>query len=178
MNERLPGTWLGMIWAQDAAGGIGRDGDLPWHLPEDLAFFREQTRGHAVVMGRKQWESLPDRVRPLPGRRNIVLTRDTGYEAPGAETVPTLAEALERVAGERAWIIGGGQVYAQAIDLADELVVTMIDDVYQVDVRAPEIGEGWTLVAREPGVGWTTAANDMRYAVERYAAERHERTGA
>lgn len=173
MNERAPGTWLGMIWAQDRDGGIGMGGTLPWHLPEDLAFFRDQTRGHAVVMGRKQWESLPERVRPLPGRRNIVLTRDPGYEAPGAETVATLAEALERVAGERAWIIGGGQVYAQAIDLADELVVTKIDGDYEVDVHAPEIGDGWTLVSREPVDGWAVAANTMRYKVERY-----ERTGA
>lgn len=172
MSERAPGTWIGMIWAQDSNGGIGMGGTLPWHLPEDLAFFREQTRGHAVVMGRKQWESLPERVRPLPGRRNIVLTRDASYEAPGAETVRSLAEALARVAGERAWIIGGGQVYAQAVDDADELVVTKIDGDYDVDVHAPEIGEDWTLVAREPGAGWMTAANGMRYAVERY-----ERTG-
>lgn len=169
MSERAPGTWLGMIWAQDSSGGIGMGGTLPWHLPEDLAFFREQTRGHAVVMGRKQWESLPERVRPLPGRRNIVLTRDASFEAPGAETVRSLADALARVAGERAWIIGGGQVYAQAIDGADELVVTKIDGDYDVDVHAPTIDpDRWELSSREPAEGWRTASNEMRYAVEHY----------
>lgn len=162
-----------MIWAQDAGRGIGREGDLPWHLPEDLAFFRDSTRGHAVVMGRAQWESLPDRVRPLPGRRNIVLSRDPGYDAPGAETAASLADALARVSGERAWIIGGGQVYAQAIDAADELVVTMIDGRFDADVHAPEIDPAdWQPTSREPSEGWLTGANGMRYAIVRYERRR------
>ena len=170
---RAPGTWLGMIWAQDDARGIGRDGDLPWHLPEDLAFFRQQTRGHAVLMGRLQWESLPERVRPLPGRRNVVLTRDAAYDAPGAEVVTSLEAALALVAGERAWVVGGGQVYAQAIDVADELVVTTVDGTYDADVLAPVVDPArWELASREPAAGWTTAANGMRYAVERYVRRR------
>ncbi|MGP7961327.1 dihydrofolate reductase [Sanguibacter sp. A247] len=167
-DARPAGTWLGMIWAQDAERGIGRDGDLPWHLPEDLAFFRDRTRGHAVLMGRAQWESLPDRVRPLPGRRNIVLSRDPTYDAPGASVVTSLTDALEAVTGERSWVIGGGQLYALAMPYADELVVTQIDGTFDADVHAPEVGPEWVRVERTPEQGWTQASNGMRFAIERY----------
>lgn len=105
---------LGMIWAQARGGVIGRDNDLPWHLPEDLAHFKKTTSGCPVIMGRRQWESLPERFRPLPNRRNIVLTRQAGYEAPGAEVVSDLPAALELVSGVDAWICGGGEIYRQA----------------------------------------------------------------
>lgn len=161
-------AWLGMIWAQDAERGIGRAGALPWHLPEDLAFFREQTRGSAVLMGRLQWESLPERVRPLPGRRNVVLTRDPGYDAPGAEVVTSLEDALALLSGERAWVVGGGQVYALALPHADELVVTEVDGTFDADVHAPALDATWRRTDRTPAEGWDVAANGMRWAVARY----------
>lgn len=156
---------LGMIWAQANGGVIGRDNDLPWHLPEDLAHFRQTTRGHPVIMGRKQWESLPQRFRPLPGRRNIVLTRNPGYEAPGAEVVPSLPAAVALVDGADAWICGGGQVYRQGMDLADVLVVTEIDLDVDGDVFAPQITPPWRAV----DVGaWQQSRTGLRFRILRY----------
>src|SRR5690625_555131 len=134
------GMTLGMIWAQARGRVIGKDNDLPWHLPEDLRHFRHTTAGDAVVMGRRQWESLPERIRPLPGRRNIVLSRNPVYEAPGAELVDCLADALDLVAGQDAWICGGAQVYEEAIEYADVLVVTEIDHDVDGDRHGPVIG--------------------------------------
>lgn len=165
-SERGPG--LGMIWAQDAAGGIGLDGDMPWHLPEDMAHFRQSTRGCPVLMGRIQWESLDDRFRPLPGRQNIVLTRDKDYAAPGARVVTDVAQALALVSEQWAWVIGGGQIYRQAMEFADELLITTIDCTYETDVSAPEIGPEWHVAERSPAAGWTEAASGVRFAITRY----------
>ena len=160
---------LGMIWAQDRNRGIGRDGDLPWHLPEDMAHFRDTTRGHPVIMGRVQWESLPARFRPLPGRENIVLSRDATYAAPGAHVVADLDAALALVSDRDAWVIGGGQVYALALPRADVLVVTDVDVAAGADTFAPVVDTTlWRAVARSPAAGWTTAANGMRLAITRY----------
>ena len=154
-----------MIWAQAHDGVIGRDNDLPWHLPEDLAHFKETTKGYPVIMGRRQWESLPERFRPLPGRRNIVLTRQEGYEAPGAEVVSDLSAALELVGGVDAWICGGGEIYRQAMDVADVLVVTEIDLVVDGDVFAPKITDPWHVVT----VGdWLVSRTGTRYRILRY----------
>src|SRR6059036_2989365 len=101
-----------MVWAQSRDRVIGADGALPWHLPEDMRHFRDLTSGATVVMGRLSWESLPDRFRPLPGRRNIVLSRDAGYSASGAEVVASLEDALRSAPG--AWVIGGAAVYREA----------------------------------------------------------------
>lgn len=159
---------VGMIWAQDAAGGIGLDGDMPWHLPEDMAHFRQTTRGFPVLMGRVQWESLEPRFRPLPGRDNIVLTRDASYSAPGAQVVTDLREGLRLVADRWAWVIGGGQIYRHAMEHADELVVTTIDKTFETDVSAPTIGAEWVVAERTPSEGWTTAANGLRFAITRF----------
>ncbi|UFU04591.1 dihydrofolate reductase [Ruania suaedae] len=153
-----------MIWAQAHDRVIGADGDLPWHLPEDLRHFRESTAGQAVIMGRGQWESLPARFRPLPGRRNIVLTRTPGYEAPGAEVVGGLDDALALVAAEDAWICGGGQVYTQAIECADLLVVTEIDLAVAGDTYAPVIGPSWV---PQPGP-WRTSRTGIRFRIVSY----------
>ena len=95
---------VGLIWAQSTSGVIGRDGGIPWRLPEDQARFKELTLGHTVVMGRLTWESLPKKVRPLPGRRNVVLTRQADYMADGAEVMTTLEDALT---DDETWVIGG-----------------------------------------------------------------------
>jgi dihydrofolate reductase len=98
---------LGLIWARSPSGVIGRAGGIPWHLPEDQARFKELTLGHTVVMGRLTWESLPNKVRPLPGRRNVVVTRQADYMADGATVVGSLDEALP---DDEAWVIGGEQI--------------------------------------------------------------------
>jgi dihydrofolate reductase len=109
-------------------GVIGRDNTIPWRIPEDLARFRSLTMGHAVVMGRRTWDSLPDRFRPLPGRRNVVVTRNPEWAADGAERAKSVQDALDRLRDEEhVYVIGGAQVYAAALDLADELELTEID---------------------------------------------------
>ena len=119
-------------------GVIGGDNDLLWRLPEDMRFLRDTTMGHPVIMGRRTWESLPERVRPLPGRRNIVVSRDAGYAAPGAEVVVTLDDALARVQDTpRAYVLGGAQLYALALPRADRLLLTEIDRDFDGDVHFP-----------------------------------------
>jgi dihydrofolate reductase len=123
---------VSLVAAVANGGVIGLNGTVPWRLPEDMARFRAVTIGHPVVMGRRTWDSLPDRFRPLPGRRNIVVTRNPGWRADGAERAGSLDDALELVAGEeRISVIGGAEVYAAALPLADELVLTEI----QLDVE-------------------------------------------
>ena len=121
-------------------GVIGGDNDLLWRLPEDMRFLRETTMGHPVIMGRRTWESLPERVRPLPGRRNIVVSRNAGYAAPGAEVVTTLEAALALVQdAPRAYLLGGAQLYALALPHADRLLLTEIDRDFDGDAHFP----GW-----------------------------------
>lgn len=118
----MPETVIGMIWAQATNGVIGRDGTMPWHLPEDFTHFRHTTAGHPVIMGRRSWESLPPKFRPLPGRTNIVITSNPGWSAPGAITAGSLPAALDAARGKsgsnQAWIIGGGTVYREALSMS------------------------------------------------------------
>ncbi len=157
---------LGLIWAQTPAGVIGRGGAIPWHLPEDLAHFREVTSGHAVVMGRATWQSLPERFRPLPGRENVVLTRDPAFVAPGARVVGSLAEALALLPDE-AWVVGGAAVYAAAMPLADRLEVTEVDLDVDGDTFAPAVEAGdWA----PPLVGpWLESRTGLHYRFRSYA---------
>ncbi|WP_182113598.1 MULTISPECIES: dihydrofolate reductase [unclassified Actinotalea] len=154
---------IGLIWAQSADRCIGRDGDLPWHLPEDQAHFREITTGSPVIMGRRTWESLPERFRPLPGRRNVVLSRQPGLELDGADVVPDVAAAAALAAGVTAWVIGGEQVYTQFLPLADRIEMTQIDVMVQGDTRAPTLDRGWRLATRSPHEGWHTSRTGLRY---------------
>jgi dihydrofolate reductase len=154
---------VALVWAQARDGVIGRDGVLPWHLPEDLAHFRALTRGATVVMGRTTWESLPDRFRPLPGRRNVVLSRRADFRAEGAEVRADLAAALPDGGESTVWVIGGAQVYAAALPLADRLVVTEIDETVDGDAYAPRIGDGWQRVSQDPPEGWHTSTSGLRY---------------
>jgi dihydrofolate reductase len=162
---------LGLIWGQSPSGVIGVDGALPWHVPEDLAHFRKTTNGCPVVMGRATWESLPERFRPLPGRDNFVLSRTPGYEAPGAQVVASLEDALAAVGGRDTWVIGGGAVYASAVAHADVAVVTIVDADVRGDTFAPELpADEWTL---ESDGEWHTSTTGLRY---RFVT--HRRTAA
>lgn len=161
---------LGMIWAEARGGVIGEAGDMPWRLPEDMARFKAITMGHPVVMGRRTWESFPERFRPLPGRDNIVITSDRDYVAPGARVVPSLERALEVAAelGDEAWVVGGGRVYRDAMHLADRLEITDVDLDASGDTTAPDAAtEGadasWRLVARDPAEGWHVSRTGLRY---------------
>lgn len=161
---------LGLVWAQARDGVIGRDGRLPWHLPEDLAHFRALTRGATVVMGRATWESLPERFRPLPGRRNVVLTRDPGYAAPGAEVTASLDVAL--ACADDVWVIGGAQVYAAALPVADRLAVTQVDVDVEGDAVAPTVGADWQLTGQDPPEGWHTSTSGLGYRFVDYRRSR------
>jgi dihydrofolate reductase len=163
------GTGLGLVWAQDECGVIGRDGALPWHLPEDLAHFRALTRGATVLMGRATWESLPERFRPLPGRRNVVLSRRPDYLAPGADVHDSLHAALRDVEGP-VWVIGGAQVYAQAQPLADRLVVTEVAVRVEGDALAPPLDDRWRRVGTDPADGFHRSAGGLEYRFVEYRA--------
>lgn len=129
---------LALIAAVARNGAIGHDNQLLWHDSLDQQHFRQVTMGYPVIMGRRTWESLPARFRPLPGRRNLVLTRQHALDAPGAEVVPRLAEALRLTAdAERVYVIGGADIYALALPLADELALTEIDADLPGDVEFP-----------------------------------------
>jgi dihydrofolate reductase len=156
---------VGLVWAQSRSGVIGRGGDIPWRVPEDLARFKQVTMGHTVVMGRLTWESLPPRVRPLPGRRNIVLTRKTDYVADGAEVVGSLEQALTE---SETWVIGGEQVYLLALPLATRCEVTEVDiDLPRDDgdALAPVLDEGWVGVTGE----WQASRTGLRYRFHTYS---------
>jgi dihydrofolate reductase len=153
---------IALIWAQSANGVIGADGELPWRLPEDMARFRALTSGSTVVMGRRTWESLPLRFRPLPDRRNIVLSRQPSYDAPGAEIRADVATALAG-AGD-IWVIGGAAVYAAALPVADRLSITDVDGDFDGDVHAPPVDEReWREVERDPASGWRTSSTGLRF---------------
>jgi len=156
---------VGMIWAEAADGVIGADGGMPWHVPEDMAHFKAVTMGAPVVMGRRTWESFPDRFRPLPGRRNIVVTRQEDWTDAGAERAGSLEAALAAAGSddpERIWIIGGGQLYREAISAADRLEVTELDVEVGGDTRAPDRA-GWQAVREDPAKGWHTSRSGIRY---------------
>jgi dihydrofolate reductase len=160
---------IGMIWAQarDAAGRavIGHQGQMPWHLPEDLAHFRSRTMGCPVIMGRKTWDSLPPRFRPLPGRLNTVVTRNAHWPQPeGVQVADSLEAAL--AACEPAplvWIMGGGELYAQGMAHAHELSITHIDLQVPGDTFAPELQGTWCETERSDGTG----ASGLGYSFRR-----------
>jgi dihydrofolate reductase len=145
-------TALIIVAAVARNGVIGKDNRLPWHLSEDMRHFKALTTGHAVIMGRKIWESLPERFRPLPGRANMVISRDPGYRAPGAAVFGSLGAALAGVTGDRAFVIGGAQLYEDALKLADRLELTELDADFDGDAWFPAFDRAaWTEVARDAG---------------------------
>ena len=135
---------INMIYARAANGVIGHNNAMPWHLPEDLAHFKKLTLGCPVIMGRKTWDSLPPKFRPLPGRTNLVITRQTDWQADGATAADSLQAALALCqADSDIWIIGGAQIYAQAEPLASRIEMTCIYKTYDGDAFAPTLGSQW-----------------------------------
>jgi len=145
---------------------IGKDNRLLWNIPEDMAHFKALTSGHTVIMGRKTWESLPQRFRPLPGRRNIVISRQPDYAAPGAELADSLENALKLASTAAAvFVIGGEQIYTQAMAVADRLEITAIDLEPEGDAWFPEIAAvDWEKTAKTEGAGFSFVSYRRRAA--------------
>jgi dihydrofolate reductase len=160
-----------LIWAEAADRVIGNEGGIPWQLPEEQQHFKQLTMGATVVMGRSTWESLPSSVRPLPGRRNIVITGRPSYGAAGAEVVSTIEEAFERADGD-AWVIGGAGVYEAALPYADLVVRTRVHLQVDGDCHAPALDARWTMVGRDPETGLHKSANGVEYCVATLVRER------
>ena len=156
---------LHVIFAKARNGVIGRHNTLPWHLPEDMAHFKRTTMGCPVIMGRKTWDSLPARFRPLPGRANVVITHQGAWSETGAQPSSSLHEALlfcEHFAN--VWVIGGAQIYAQALPYADTAVVTEIDADFDGDAFAPPFGAQW----QEAGRQSHTSVNGLNFSFVTY----------
>jgi dihydrofolate reductase len=131
---------LHLIYARSRNQVIGLQGGLPWHLPEDLAHFKRTTLGQPVIMGRITWESLPAAFRPLPGRTNVVVSRQPHFVASGAQVATSLQAAIMLFPADQVvWLIGGAQLYAQAMPMASRLVVTEIDADFEGDAFAPTV---------------------------------------
>jgi dihydrofolate reductase len=164
---------LVLIAAVARNGVIGRGNRLPWHLPEDLRHFKAVTMGHPILMGRRTWESLG---RPLPGRRNLVVSRNRDYRAAGAEVFPDLAAALVACAGEpTVFVIGGGELYAQALPAASRLLLTEVGIDPDGDAYFPAFARGeWNETTREPG----RAANGLSFAFVEYRRRPAATSGA
>ena len=150
---------LTLIVATDAQRGIGINNTLPWRLPEDMAHFKRITSGHPVIMGRKTFDSIG---RPLPNRRNIVVTRNPAWRHDGVEAVASLAAAVALVGDAPAFVIGGAQIYAQAIGLADQMIITEIDKTFDCDAFFPVPDAGaWQETGRQ---AYHSESNGFDYA--------------
>jgi dihydrofolate reductase len=159
---------LSLVVAMDAKRGIGVDNQLPWHLPEDLAHFKRVTLGHPIIMGRKTFESIG---RPLPGRRNIVVTRNAGWGHEGVDVVHSLDDAVALVGADSASIIGGAQIFGQAIGIAERMIVTEIAHSFACDTFFPPL---------DPAV-WLETARDTHHSDANgydYAFVTYERKGS
>ncbi|WP_159885100.1 dihydrofolate reductase [Paenibacillus puerhi] len=167
---------ISFILAMDEARGIGYQNKLPWHLPADLQFFKRTTMGGTILMGRKTYDSIG---KPLPGRTNVVLTRDEHFRAEGCQVIRSVTEAVERYgrggekAGEELFVIGGAEVFRLLMPYADRLYVTEIRHTFAADTFFPELEPGvWREVTREPGI--RNEKNPYDYDFVLYERERGE----
>ncbi|MDR0270907.1 dihydrofolate reductase [Paenibacillus sp.] len=150
------------IWAMGENRVIGRNNALPWRLPKDMAFFKEQTMGKKVLMGRKTWESFGGK--PLPGRTNIVMTRDPDYSAAGAEVIHTIDEAREHAKEGELMVIGGSEIYRLLFSYVDRLLITKIDESFEGDTYIPEYDESeWKCVQEVQGIRDEKNVYDYRF---------------
>lgn len=180
----MPAPMIGAIWAQTPQGVLGRDGGMPWHLPEDLAHFKRTTAGHPVLMGRRTWESFPERFRPLPGRTNVVVTSrpqeltpapGSGPDDDGTAVVAVgswsaaVQAGQEAPGGEQLWVIGGGRLFEEALQDAaarvDHAVVTIIEIDEPGDTWAPVLDDSWALAERGPD---EVSRTGLRWHVEHW----------
>ena len=155
-----------LIFARAANSVIGRDNTIPWHLPEDLAHFRQLTTGAPVIMGRRTWDSLPPRFKPLPGRENLVLTRQENWNETGCKAFNDVRNALSFCEHEACvWVIGGAQIYAEALPFASRAEATEIAQEFEGDTFAPELPlDEWDETSREAHV----SAKGLHYSFVRY----------
>jgi len=161
MSAPIPN--LSIIVATDKKHGIGINNQLPWHLPEDLAHFKRSTSGHPILMGRKTFDSIG---RPLPKRRNIVITRNQNWQHEGVDAVTSLEDGLALVANQNAFVIGGAEIYQQALAFAQQLIVTEIQQEYECDAFFPKIDPViWQESSREYFVA---ESNQLHYAIVTY----------
>nr|WP_315396505.1 dihydrofolate reductase [uncultured Duganella sp.] len=158
-----PSSTLTIIVATDQQGGIGIDNTLPWKLPEDMAHFKRLTTGHPIIMGRKTFDSIG---RPLPNRRNIVVTRNPQWRHDGVEAVGSVDAAIALLGGAEGYVIGGAEIYKQAMGLTERLIVTEVDKTFACDAFFPPIDPAvWEETAREPHA---SGAAGLRYAFVTY----------
>ena len=151
---------INLIWAQARNRVIGFHGEMPWNIPADLAHFKALTQGFPVIMGRKTWDSLPERFRPLPLRRNIVLTRQPNWGSQYKSTQVIKTNSIEaaispQIVGSNVgevWVIGGGQIYAEYLPIASRLEITEIDADFDGDTQAPLLDENWKEINRTPNI--------------------------
>ena len=154
-----------LIAAVGANRAIGRDNGMPWHLPEDLAHFKRTTLGHTLVMGRRTYDSIG---RTLPGRTTVVVTRQAGWSAPGVLVAHSLERALEMADGGEVFVAGGGEIYAQALPLADAMVLTEVEQSPEAEVFFPEVDPAdWREVRREPRDGFSFVTYERAPALAR-----------
>ncbi|KWX77628.1 dihydrofolate reductase [Paenibacillus riograndensis] len=156
---------ISLIWAMAANGVIGKDNDMPWHLPRDFDYFKSQTLGKRMLMGRKTWDSLGGK--PLKGRTSIVLTRDRSFAPEGAEIVHSLEEAVaEGRRDDELMVIGGAEIYKMMLPYADKLLVTRIAQDFEGDTRFPEVDwSGWREISNSPGFRDEKNPYDYRFYV-------------
>lgn len=164
---------LHLIYAVAHNGVIGNKGKMPWCLPEDLAHFKHHTMGHAVIMGRKTWESLPIKYRPLPGRTNIVLTNQKDWDPYSSEVivVNSLLEALFEAGPvkkhSKAFVIGGAELLKQSLPIADSVILTEIDATFEGDTFVPKLGTEW-LIETENKETHISTSNDLSFSFNTY----------
>ena len=164
---------INMIYARAANGVIGKNNRLPWNLPEDMAHFKRLTQGFPVIMGRKTWDSLPPKFRPLPGRVNVVVTSQKGWADTGAVVAPSFPHALSlNVCKEAAevWVIGGAQIYELAKPLANRIEVTELKEDFDGDAFAPTLGSALQETSRENHV----SANGLPFSFITYNRKQME----
>ncbi|MEC0169485.1 dihydrofolate reductase [Paenibacillus graminis] len=156
---------ISLIWAMAANGVIGKDNDMPWHLPRDFDYFKSQTLGKRMLMGRKTWDSLGGK--PLKGRTSIVLTRDRSFAPEGAEVVYSLEEAVaEGDKGDELMVIGGAEIYKMMLQYADKLLVTRIEQDIQGDTKFPEVDwSEWREISSSQGIRDEKNPYDYRFYV-------------